>query len=258
MNSKPVALITGASGGIGEQIARELAARYHLVLVARSADKLSALASSLESAEIVALDLSRSDAVDTLTRTLQERGLEVSVLVNNAGFADYGEFWQADAGKLLEMVNLNVVTLTMLTRALLPGMVARKQGKIMNVASTAAFMPGPLMSVYYASKAYVLSFSEGLSAELEGTGVSVTALCPGPVETGFQSRAAMEGSKLLNNPMNPTMDSATVAKAAVSALEARQRVVIPGFMNQMLAVLPRFLPRALVPGIVKNAQARAH
>jgi hypothetical protein len=258
MNTKPIALVTGASGGIGEQIARLLAPRYRLVLVARSADKLEALAKELGGAETIPLDLGRSDAVDSLTRTLTERELEPSVLVNNAGFADYGEFWQSDPKKLQEMLMLNMVTLTMLTRALLPGMVARRDGRIMNVASTAAFMPGPLMAVYYASKAFVLSFSEALSSELEGSGVSVTALCPGPVETGFQSRAAMEESKLLKNPMNPTMDSRTVAEAGVRALEARQRVVIPGVTNQLLAVLPRFLPRAFVPGMVKNAQARGH
>ena len=252
MNSKPIALVTGASGGIGEAIARELAPNYQLVLVARSADKLNALAAQLIGAETIVLDLSIADAVQKLTRELETRNLDIGVLVNNA---DCGEFWLADPKKLEETIMLNVVTLTMLTRALLPAMAARKAGKVMNVASTAAFMPGPLMAVYYASKAFVLSFSEALSEELSGTGVSVTALCPGPVSMGFQNAAAMQDSKLLSNPL---MDSASVARAAVKALEYKQRVVIPGTSNQLLALLPRFVPRALIPGIVKNTQSRRY
>ena len=251
MNSKPIALVTGASGGIGEAIARELAPNYQLVLVAHSADKLNALAAQLIGAETIVLDLSTADAVQKLTRELETRNLDISVLVNNA---DYGEFWLADP-KLEETIMLNVVTLTMLTRALLPAIVARKAGKVMNIASTAAFMPGPLIAVYYASKAFVLSFSQALSEELSGTGVSVTALCSGPVSTGFQNAAAMQDSKLLSNPL---MDSASVAHAAVKALEYKQRVVIPGTSNQLLALLPRFAPRALIPGIVKNAQSRRY
>ena len=248
MNSKPIALVTSASGGIGKAIARELAPNYQLVLVARSADKLNALAAQLIGAETIVLDLSIADAVQKLTRELETRNLDIGVLVNNA---DCGEFWLADPKKLEETIMLNVVTLTMPTRALLPAMAARKAGKVMNVASTAAFMPGPLMVVYYASKAFVLSFSE----ELSGTGVSVTALCPGPVSMGFQNTAAMQDSKLLSNPL---MDSASVARAAVKALEYKQRVVIPGTSNQLLALLPRFVPRALIPGIVKNAQSRRY
>jgi uncharacterized protein len=256
VNTKPIALVTGASGGIGEAIARELAPKYRLVLVARSSEKLTALAAELGSAETIALDLSTPDATQQLTRELETRNLDISVLVNNAGFADYGEFWLADPQKLEQMMMLNIVTLTMLTRALLPAMVMRKSGKVMNVASTAAFMPGPLMSVYYASKAFVLSFSEALSEELSGTGVSVTVLCPGAVSTGFQSKAAMQDSKLLRSPMIPIMDSASVARIAVQALERQQRVVIPGLSNQFFALLPRLLPRALIPSMVKNAQAR--
>jgi hypothetical protein len=258
MNSKPLALVTGASGGIGEAIAKELNAKYRLVLVARSKDKLEVLAQQLGGAEVIALDLAAPDAADQLSRELETRGLSIDVLVNNAGFADYGEFWKSEAGKLQQMVLLNVNTLTMLTRALLPGMVARKRGHVLNVASTAAFMPGPLMAVYYATKAYVLSFGEALDEELRGTGVGVTTLCPGPVESGFQARAAMEDSKLLKNPMNPLMSAAEVAKEAVQAMENKARVVIPGFNNKMLALVPRLLPRAFVPSMVKNAQARNH
>jgi uncharacterized protein len=258
MTTKPLALVTGASGGIGEAIARELNGKYRLILVARSKDKLETLAQQLGGADVIALDLSAHDAADQLQRELENQKLTVDVLVNNAGFADYGEFWKADPGKLQQMVMLNVNTLTMLTRALLPGMVERKRGHVLNVASTAAFMPGPLMAVYYATKAYVLSFGEALDEELRGTNVSVTTLCPGPVESGFQERAAMQDSKLLKNAMNPLMTAAEVAKEAVAAMEQRARVIIPGFNNKMLALLPRFLPRAFIPGIVKNAQARNH
>jgi uncharacterized protein len=264
--TRKTALVTGASGGIGEEIARELAARNHdLILIARSEDKLDALANELAqkyrvTATPIALDLSTSTATDDIIKALESRGLKVDVLVNNAGFADYGVFAASDPGKQLQMLNLNIVTLTMLTRALLPGMLGHKSGHVLNVASTAAFMPGPLMSVYYASKAYVLSFSEALDEELRGTGVSVTVLCPGPVETGFQSRAAMEDSKLLQGSLNrmSLVSASDVAKAAVNALERGQRVVIPGFMNQVQALIPRWLPRAVIPGIIKNVQARNH
>jgi uncharacterized protein len=261
--SKQTALVTGASGGIGEDLARELAAcQYNLVLVARSADKLEALGQELRQkygieSTSIAMDLSTPDAADRLTHELERRKLSIDVLINNAGFADYGEFWILDANKTAQMLHLNITTLTMLSRLLLPGMVARKKGRIMNVASTAAFMPGPLMSVYYASKNYVLALSEGLSEELAGTGVTVTALCPGPVETGFQARAAMQDSKLLKNPSG-LLSSAEVAKQGIVALERGQRVIIPGLMNQILAMVPRWVPRAFVPGIVKNAQARNH
>jgi uncharacterized protein len=261
--SKQTALVTGASGGIGEDLARELATRqYNLVLVARSAEKLEALGQELRQkygieSTIIAMDLSTPDAAEHLTRELETRNLTIDVLINNAGSGDYGEFWTLEASKTAQMLHLNITTLTMLSRALLPGMVARKRGKIMNVASTAAFMPGPLMSVYYASKNFVLALSEGLSEELAGSGVTVTALCPGPVITGFQTQAAMQDSKLLKNPSG-LLSSSEVAKQGIAALERGQRVIIPGFMNQILALVPRLVPRAFVPGIVKNAQARNH
>ncbi len=258
MNNKPLALVTGASGGIGEELARQMASKYRLVLVARSQDKLEALAKDLGGAEVIALDLAAPDATQKLMAQLEAKKLHIEVLVNNAGFGDYGEFYAADPAKLEQMVLLNVHTLTMLTRALLPNMVANKRGKILNVASTAAFMPGPLMAVYYASKAYVLSFGEALSEELKGTGVTVTTLCPGPVKTGFQDQAAMNDSKLLQSPMNPMMTTAEVSSQALVALEQGTRIIIPGLMNQILAFVPRFMPRAFVPTMVKNAQARNH
>lgn len=260
--NRKTALVTGASGGIGKSIARELAAQKHdLILMARSQDKLEALGNELAqkhgiTATAIALDLSTPTAARDIVRELEARGLRVDVLINNAGFADFGEFAASDPVKQEQMLHLNITTLTMLTRFLLPGMIERKFGRVMNVASTAAFMPGPLMSVYYATKAYVLSFSEAIAEELIGTGVSVTALCPGPTESGFQARAAMQDSKLVQG--KSLMSSAEVVREALSALERGQGVVIPGFMNQLQALLPRLLPRALVPGIVKNAQARSH
>ena len=174
------ALVTGASGGIGEDLARLIAAGgANLVLVARTADRLQALARELADAHQVtatpiAVDLAQPDSVARLVAELSSRGLVVDILVNNAGFGTSGFFWQIDPQRQVELLQLNVVTLTMLTRALLPGMIERRHGRVLNVASTAGFQPGPLMATYYASKAYVLSFSEALVNEAEGSGVTVT------------------------------------------------------------------------------------
>jgi uncharacterized protein len=251
------ALITGASGGIGEALARELAAGGHdLVLVARNEDKLRTLAVELAakhsiSADVVAADLGAAGAGVALATQLD--GRQIDVLVNNAGFGDFGEFHQADPAKISQMVALNVATLTDLTRALLPAMVARGSGKVLNVASTAAFMPGPLMAVYYATKAYVLSFSEAVAYELRKTGVTVTALCPGPVASGFQAGADMGDSKLVKG--RTLMTAATCAKIAVKAMNAGKPMVIAGFKNKLLAMSPKFMPRRMVPGVVARAQS---
>ncbi len=260
--NRKTALITGASGGIGEALARTLAQHgYDLILVARTMGKLEALGAELSAKNgiqttSISSDLSAFDASEKLIAELETRNLNVDVLVNNAGFGEYGEFATGDPIKQQQMISLNILTLTMLTRHLLPKMLERKFGRVMNVASTAAFMPGPLMSVYYASKAYVLSFSEALGEELLGTGVTVTALCPGPTESDFQARAAMQDSKLVQG--KTLMTSREVAEQGVAALERGQRVVIPGIMNQIQAQAARFLPRAIVPGIIKNIQGRNH
>lgn len=154
------------------------------------------------------------------------------------------------------MMQLNMITLTRLTKRLLPGMLERRWGRILNVASTAAFMPGPLMTVYYASKAYVLSFSEALNEELRGSGVSVTALCPGPTRTGFQARAQMEDSRLVQG--KALLDSATVARAGYVGMLRGTSVVVPGFANKLQTLVPRLLPRTLVPSVVRHAQERRH
>ena len=251
------ALVTGASGGIGEALARELAARHHdLVLVARNGDKLHALAAELGARHGVRIDVLTADLAEpgagaALGALVADRTIDV--LVNNAGVGDYGEFHLADPAKLTQMVQLNVSTLTDLTRALLPTMIERSSGRVLNVASTAAFMPGPLMSVYYATKAYVLSLGEALADEVRGTGVTVTTVCPGPIATGFQAGADMGESKLVRGKQ--LMSAETCATAAVKAMERGKRIVIPGVMNRLTAATPRFLPRSVVPGIVRRAQA---
>ncbi len=262
MNTKHTALVTGASGGIGEALARELASKGHsLVLVARSGDALRKLADELAAKHSVVVDIIPADlAVVGAGRALAEivasKGLTIDVLVNNAGFADFGVFHESDLAKIMQMVQLNIATLTELTHAFLPGMVQRKHGRVLNVASTAAFMPGPLMAVYYATKAYVLSFSEGVHEELKGTGVTVSALCPGPTQSGFQARAAMEDSKLVKG--RKIMTAETVAKIGIAAMLKGKPVIVTGFKNQLQALSPKFMPRRMVPGVVKRAQATSH
>ncbi len=253
------ALITGATSGIGLALAEQCAAhKHHLILVARRANELAKVAQRLRTEhqiEVVELpaDLANPAVVDSLAAQIGQRGLQVDILINNAGYALYGTFLETDASDELNMINLNMVTLTRLTKLLLPQMAARQWGRVLNVASTAAFMPGPLMAVYYATKAYVLSLSEALNEELRGTGVTVTALCPGPTRTGFQSRANMESSKLVQGTI---MDANRVAQAGYAALMAGRPVVIPGTMNKLQALAPRFMPRRFVPGTVRRAQAR--
>ena len=252
---KETALVTGASGGIGEELARLLAAGgRNVVLLARSADKLQALANQLSAAHgieatVLAADLSDSDATSEIARTLSARRTTIDILVNNAGFGTAGRFAAEDPQAHLDMLQVNVVALTTLTRAFLPGMLERKRGRILNVGSTAAFQPGPFMTVYYASKAYVLSFSEALAEETAGTGVTVTCLCPGPTHTGFQSRAHIEKSRLFN--LARPMQSSDVAQAGYDGMLAGRRVVITGAMNKIMAQSIRITPRALVLKIVR-------
>ena len=256
------ALVTGASGGIGEELARLFAADGHdLVLLARSRDKLARLSEELEgkhgiAACVVVSDLARPEAPQEIFEELTAGGVTVDALVNNAGFGSYGLFAETDLKQELEMLQVNVVALTHLTKLFLPAMLARRRGYVMNVASTAAFQPGPLMAVYYASKAYVLSFSEALSNECEGTGVRVSALCPGPTETGFVAAAGMGDSKLFDRAV---MDARTVAEAGYRGLLDGKAVVIPGFRNNLLARSIGFFPRGLVTKVVRGIQEkRAH
>jgi hypothetical protein len=251
------ALITGASGGIGFELARLLARySYDLVLVARNEAKLQEIAAELREkhgAEVTVLakDLARPGTPGEIYDALSQH--RIDVLINNAGFGTYGAFSESDAQKELDLLQVNVVALTHLTKLFLPPMLARRDGKILNVASTAAFQPGPLMAVYYASKAYVLSLSEALFNECEGSGVTVTALCPGPTQSGFQERAAMTESKLVQGAL---MDSATVAAQGYAALQQGRRRVVTGRQNQAWALAAKLLPTAITLKLVRRAQER--
>ena len=243
------ALITGASNGIGLEIARVLGPDHDLVLVARNAARLAALAEELGGARVIAADLAEPSGVAKIVAEVPA----VDVLVNNAGVGDFGAFAEADPDKTLAMIQLNITSLTALTRAYLPGMLERGSGRIMNVASTASFQPGPLMAVYYATKAYVLSFTEAIAEETRGSGVTVTALCPGPTASGFQAAADMELSPLVANKKLPT--SADVAVFGVKAMNAGDVVAIPGMLNKIMAGSVRLAPRPVMRRVVHKMQA---
>jgi len=239
------AIVTGASGGLGLEFAKLLASDGHdLVLVARSADKLERIASELRSkhgvsVEVISQDLGVPDAAARLV----ERVPSCDILVNNAGFASNGRFDSIPPERVREELLLDVVTLTELTRGYLPGMRERRSGRILNVASTAAFLPGPFMAVYYAAKAYVLSFSQALSEELRGSGVTATVLVPGATATGFADRADVASTLLFRLP---TARADAVAKAGYRGMLAGKDLIIPGFLNQLLAFAMRFTPRRLL------------
>src|ERR1700733_12735032 len=247
------ALITGGSGGIGYELAKLFARdRYNLVLVARSADKLNPVAGELQrqfriAVKTVALDLAAGPAAKSLFDQVQGEGVVVDVLVNNAGFGVFGEFAHMTEEEILGQIQLNITALTQLTRLFLPSMVARREGKIMNVASTAAFQPGPLMAVYYATKAYVLSFSEALANELAGSAVVVSCFCPGATDTGFQKRAGMENSRLFKKI--GAMNAEVVARDGYRGLMAGKALVFSGAQNWLLAESVRFAPRKWVTAI---------
>jgi hypothetical protein len=251
------AVVTGASGGIGLELARELAARGHdLVLTARSAERLAAAAAALGQAhgvraEVVPVDLAEASGPARLAAALAERGVEPAILVNNAGVGMHGRLDLADPAALGRMLQLNVVGLTLLTRLLLPGMVGRRRGRILSVASTAGFVPGPFMAAYYASKAYVLSFSVALAEELRGTGVTATVLCPGPTRTGFDAAAGVSGAKLFRSGV---MEAGPVARAGVEGLMAGRGIVVPGLRNKVLASSSGLAPRFVTARIARALQ----
>lgn len=246
------ALVTGASGGIGLELATLLARDEHdLVLVARSPDKLAAAAADLSARFGVAVQTIVQDLADPAgARSVFDAVGACDVLVNNAGFATSGHFAEIDLQTELGELQLNIVALTELTKRFLPGMLERKSGRILNVASTAAFQPGPLMAVYYASKAYVLSFSEAVAEELRGTGVTMTCLCPGATQTGFQDRAGLENARLFKIGV---ADAASVARAGYDAMMRGKPLVIPGLKNKAIAASVRFAPRALVTKLSRAA-----
>lgn len=241
---KKVALITGASAGLGVEFARQLASRGHrLVLAARRKDRLEALARELGNARAVAIDLSKSRSAAKLLADLEAAGEQVEMLINNAGFGLIGRFAELDAKRERQMIDLNVGTLTDLCRAVAPAMIKRKSGAILNVASTAAFQPGPNMAVYFATKAYVLSFTEALHEELKPHGVHVSALCPGPTRTEFGEVAGFGGNGLFDRV---AMESPEVVKAGLDGLDKNHAVVVPGLANKIGAFSTRFAPRSVV------------
>jgi len=239
-----VALITGASAGLGVEFARQLSATGHrLVLVARRQERLDELAKELGNSRAVALDLSKAGAAAMLMADLAKAGEEVAVLVNNAGFGLVGRFASLDAARQRTMIDLNIGTLTDLCRAVAPGMIERESGAILNVASTAAFQAGPGMAVYFATKAYVLSFTEALHEELKPHGIKVSALCPGPTRTEFGDVAGFAGIKAVDRI---AMNAAPVVKLGLEALDRNQAVMITGTLNKIGAASTRFIPRALL------------
>lgn len=258
---RKTALVTGATSGIGYEFAKLLAADgYDLVLAARGEERLKAVAAEFAATgsgrrvERVVVDLARDDGAGKVFQAVDDAGLAVDVLINNAGYAVYGPFSETDLETELAMMHVNMLTLTTLTKRVLPLMLGRRSGRILNVASTAAFMPGPLMAVYYASKAYVLSFSEALAEELRESGVTVTALCPGPTATGFQHRAAMEESRLVSG--REIMDAASVARAGYEGMLQGKTIVIPGVRNKLTTEAPRVLPRRIMTRLVRRSQER--
>jgi short-subunit dehydrogenase len=254
----PTALVTGASSGIGLELAGLLARdRYDLVLVARSRERLETVARGLAEefgilARPLAADLSDPAAPAAIAAELS--ATPIDVLVNDAGFGAHGLFAALPLEEQLAMIRVNVTALTHLTGLFLPPMLARRSGRILNVASTAAFQPGPLMAVYYATKAYVLSFSEALASETAGTGVTVTALCPGPVPTEFQRRAGTEKTTLVSGPLS--VPARTVAEAGYRGMLRGRPLVIPGAGNRTLVQALRVSPRRLVTAISRRLQEK--
>lgn len=256
------ALITGASNGIGLELAKIHASKGdNLVLVARNISSLQLLKSELEksfkiSVYVIGKDLSKINSAQEVFEEVKSKNIKIDYLINNAGFGDFGLFIETDWSKEEQMLQLNITTLTQFTKLYAKEMVKQGNGKIMNVASTAAFQSGPTMALYYATKAYVLSFSEAINNELEGTGVSVTTLCPGATESGFQAAAAMEESALVKGKKLPS--SKEVAEYGYKAMMKNKVVAIHGLMNYIMANSVRFIPRNIVVKVTRKIQDKAH
>lgn len=255
-NGRETALITGASTGIGLDLARLMASDFDLIITARNQPKLEQIAQELQSkhgnrVHVIPADLVDPKAPQVIFDEVGRRGLRVDALVNNAGFGAYGEFkdvpWQSEA----DMIQVNITALTHLSRLFVSGMLERKHGRIMNVASTAGFQPGPLMAVYYATKAYVISFSEAIANELKGSGVTVTCLAPGATATEFATRANMEKARLFRMGRMRSID---VARTGYRAMMSGKTLAIPGVRNWMMAEAVRFGPRKLVTAVARRVQ----
>ena len=250
--TRPVTLITGASAGLGAEFARQCAARGEaLLLVARRRDRLEALKSEIGGdVHVIAADLAEAGAAESLMAQVAAEGLAVATLINNAGFGGGGAFAGQPLDRQREMIDLNVRTLTLLCHLALGPMIERGKGAILNVASTAAFQPGPGSAVYFATKAYVLSFTEALHQELKGSGIKVSALCPGPTATEFGEVAGYKGPALKRFKG----DAIGVVKAGLDGLDRNRAIVIPGFANKAGAQASRWLPRSAVRRIIASVR----
>ncbi len=254
---KDVVLITGASGGIGKELAKLFAKDGHdLVLVARDEKTLEIVSDELSnefgiSTMIIPKDLSSPSAPDEIFDELKKNSIVIDALVNNAGFGSYGAFIKTDLKTSLEMIQVNVTALTHLTRLFAPEMVKNGKGKILNIASLAAFPPGPYMNVYYSTKAYVLSFSVALNEELKGTGVSVTTLCPGPTDTNFQKRIGLTSAETFSIK---SMSAQKVALIGYKGLKKGKLIILPGFVNKLTAFALRFIPKSTAAHFVAIGQ----
>ena len=259
MNNK-TALITGASRGLGKEFARIHATNgNNLVLVARSEDELLLLKKELETVyatikvELIVKDLTMRNSANEVYNEINEKNIQIDYLINNAGFGEYGLFDNTNWDRFEKMIDLNIKSLTHLCHLFLQDMLVRRQGKIMNISSTAAFQPGPMMAVYFASKSYVLHFSEALNNEVKNRGVSVTAFCPGPTDTHFMEDSKMKETKMIKHMKLPT--SHTVALVGYKAMINNKPVKIHGFLNNALAFSIRLVPRKWVAAILKKMQA---
>src|SRR5579859_2603899 len=253
-------LITGASSGIGLDLAKLMAPDFDLIITARNQSDLENVARELEAAHgnhvhVIPADLSQSEAPEQLFAEIARRGLPVDILVNNAGFGSYGAFAESDHQTELDMIQVNITALTSLTRLALPGMLERKRGRIMNVASTAGFQPGPLMAVYYATKAYVISFSEAIANELRGAGVTVTCFCPGATNTGFAKRAGNDQSRVFKK--FGAMSAEKVALDGYRALMEGRTLAVSGMQNWLVAQSTRFAPRSVITAISRWVSEKA-
>lgn len=261
-SNRPLALVTGASSGIGADLARELARDGHdLILSARRVEPMEKLAAELKTlgaqVTVISGDLSKAGGAAALVRDIESRGLVVDTLINNAGLGDNALFHVEDQARIGEMINVNIVALTELTRLLLPGMVSRRRGRVMLVASTASFQPGPYMAVYCATKAYVLSLGEAIRYELRGTGVTMSVLCPGGTNTEFSKVASTENIKLFKSSMVRRMTAAEVARQGYAALKADRGVLITGLFNKVAAFLNRVTPRSTVIALTASLLKQA-
>jgi short-subunit dehydrogenase len=256
--SAPIAVVTGASSGIGEEFARQLAARgYDLILIARRSERLRALGQQLQADHGVACvpiqaDLATEKERDALCDQLESEGSRIEVLVNNAGFGTHGFFHETDLTRELELIQVNCAAPVHLTKRMLPWLQKRRKGYVLNVASLSAFMPGPVMSMYFASKAFLLSFSEALWEENRGTGVVVTALCPGPVKTEFQTSAGL--SKDARSSGTAALPVERVVREGLDALFSGKRVVIPGYQQKLAALLSHIVPKSSALRSVRKIQ----